>query len=41
MAKVKERKTGEDNSYMFKRLASHNPSAYEGTINPKVFEDWI
>ena len=26
---------------MFKRLASHNPPVYDGTPNPKAFEDWI
>jgi len=39
--KVKERKIEEDNSYMFKRLASHHPPIYNSTPDPKAFEDWI
>ena len=38
---VKEKKVEEDNSYMFKRFASHNPPVYDGTLDPKAFEDWI
>jgi len=36
---VKERKIEEDNSYMFKRFMSHNPSVYDGTLDPKTFKD--
>ena len=38
---VKEKKVKEDNSYMFKRFTSHNPPIYDGTPDPKAFEDWI
>ena len=38
---VREKRVKEDNSYMFKRLVSHNPLIYNGTPNPKTFEDWI
>ena len=38
---VRERKAEEDNSYMFKRFASHNPLIYDGTPDPKAFEAWI
>ena len=38
---AKEKKLKEDNPHMFKRLASHNPSIYDGAPNPKAFEDWI
>ena len=38
---VKERKVEEDNSYMFKRFASHNSPVYDDTSDPKAFEDWI
>jgi len=38
---IKERKIEEDNSYMFKRFASHNPPVYDGTLDPQTFEDWI
>jgi len=34
-------KVEEDNSYMFKRFVSHNPLVYDGTPDPKAFEDWI
>ena len=38
---VKERKIEEDNSYMFKSFASHNPPMYDGIPDPKTFENWI
>ena len=38
---VREKRVKEDNSYMFKRFASHHPAIYDGTPNPKTFEDWI
>ena len=38
---VKEKKVEEDNLYMFKCFASHHPPVYDGTPNPKTFEDWI
>jgi len=31
----------EDNSYRFKILASHHPPVYDGTPDPKTFEDRI
>ena len=41
LMKAMERKVEEDNSDMFKRFASHNPAVYDGTPDPKTFEDWI
>ena len=41
LMEVKEKRVGEDNSYMFKRLASHNPLIYDGITDSKNFEDWI
>jgi len=38
---AKEKKVKEDNSYMFKRFTCQNPPVYDGTPNPKAFEDWI
>ena len=38
---VKEKGVVEDNSYMFKCFASHHPSIYDGTLDPKTFEEWI
>ena len=38
---VKEKRAEEDNSYMFKCFASHHPLVYDGTPDPKTFEDWI
>jgi len=38
---VREKKAEEDNSYMFKRFASHNPPIYDGTLDPKTFKVWI
>ena len=34
-------KTEEDNWYMFKTLAIHNPLVYDSAPDPKAFEDWI
>ena len=39
LIEVKEKRVEEDNSYMFKRFASHNPSIYDDTANPKTFEN--
>jgi len=41
MVEVKEKKTGEGNIYIFKRIASHNPPMYDGASDPKAFKDWI
>jgi len=38
---VKEKRAEEDNLYMFKRFTSHHPPIYNGTPDPKTFEDWI
>ena len=38
---VWEERVEEDNSNMFKRLASYHPPIYDGTPDPKTFEDWI
>jgi len=38
---VREKRVEEDNSYMFKRFASHNPPIYGDTPDSKTFEDWI
>ena len=38
---AKEKKIEEDNSYMFKRFANHNPPTSDGTPDPKAFKDWI
>ena len=38
---VREKRIEEDNSYMFERFASHHPPVYDGTPDPKTFEDWI
>jgi len=32
---ARERKVEEDNSYMFKTFASHNPPVYNSTPDPK------
>jgi len=39
MVEGKEKKTGEKNSHMFKRLAGHNPPMYNGAPDPKAFKD--
>jgi len=36
--KVIEKKVEEENFYMFKRFASHNPPIYDGTPNPKALD---
>jgi len=43
LMEVREKRVKEDNSYMFKRFASHQPpwKNYDGTPDPKTFEDWI
>ena len=38
---AKEKKIEEDNSYMFKKFASHNMPIYNVTYDPEAFEDWI
>ena len=39
LTEVREKRVKEDNSYMFKRFASHHPPIYNGTPNPKTFEN--
>jgi len=34
---VRQKRVEEDNSYIF----SHHPPVYDGTLDPKTFEDWI
>ena len=41
LTEVQEKRVEEDNSYMFKRFASHHPPIYDGTPDPKTFKDWI
>jgi len=41
MMEARERASLEDNSHMFKMLASLHPPTYDGTLNPKAFEDWV
>jgi len=41
MMEAREKAPLEDNSYMFKKLASGNPLACDGSPNPKAFENWI
>ena len=41
MVEVEEKRIPEDNFYRFKRLASYNPRAYNGALDPKAFKDWI
>ena len=41
LVEAKEKKIEEDNSYKFKRFASHHPPIYDGTPDLKAFEDWI
>jgi len=38
---AKEKRMEEDNSYMFKRFASHHPPIYDGPSDPITFENWI
>jgi len=39
LMEVREKRTEEDDSCMFKRFASHQSSIYDGTPDPKTFED--
>jgi len=41
MIEAWEKAAMEDNLPMFKKLANHNPPKYDGSRNPKAFEDWI
>ena len=41
LMEVREKRVEEDNSYMFKRFASHHLPIYNDTPDPKTFEDWI
>jgi len=41
LMEVQEKGVKEDNSYMFKRFASHHPFVYDGTPDPKTFDYWI
>jgi len=41
LIEVREKRVKEDNSYMFKRLMTHNSPIYDGTPDHKTFEDWI
>ena len=41
LMEVKEKRAEEDNSYIFKRFASHHPPIYNGTPDSMTFEDWI
>ena len=41
MMEAREKAPLEDNLYMFKKLANLNPPTYDGTPNPKAFENWI
>jgi len=41
MLEAKEKWHEDDNSLMFKRLASLNAPVYNGAADPKAFEDWI
>jgi len=41
LMEVREKRAKEHSSYMFKRFVSHHPPIYDGTPNPKTFEDWI
>jgi len=38
---AQEKRVEEDNLYMFKRFESHHLPTYDGTPDPKTFEDWI
>jgi len=38
---AREKRVEEDNSYMFKRFASHPSPTYDGTPDLTIFEDWI
>ena len=39
LMEVQEKRVQEDNSYMFKRFAGYHPPIYDGTPDPKTFED--
>jgi len=39
MLGAKEKRHEDDNSLMFRRLASLNPPVYNGATDPKAFED--
>jgi len=41
LIEAQEKRIEEDNSYMLKIFASYHPPVYDGTLNPKTFEDWI
>ena len=41
MLGAKEKRHEDDNSLMFKRLASLNPPVYNGAADPEAFKDWI
>jgi len=41
MIEAREKAPMEDNSHMFKKLGNHNPPTYDGSPNPKAFEDWM
>jgi len=41
LMEFREKRVEEDNSYMFKRFTNHHPRIYDGTLDPKTFEDWI
>ena len=38
---AREKAPLEDNSRMFKKLASLYPPTYDEAPNPKAFEDWV
>ena len=41
MMEARERAPFEDNSHMFKKLASLHSPTYDGAPNPKAFKDWV
>jgi len=41
MLGAKEKRHEDNNSLMFKWLASLNPPVYNNAADPKAFEDWI
>ena len=41
LIEAREKTVEEDNSYLFRRFASHHPPIYDGTPNPRTFKDWI
>ena len=40
LMEVRKRRNEGDNSYIFKRLASHNSPIYNGIPDSKTFKDW-